>query len=271
MAAGIYFNSADIRNRSMTSPRRVNKIVEALIVDDETFARDDLRYLLRAHPEIVIIGEAATVGEAKNLLSRLSPQLIFLDVQLMGGTGFDLVPLVPPSCEIIFFTSHNEFAVRAFEINALDYLLKPVSARRLAESLRRVGSQKGLRQPDPKAAQPVKTDDHIFIRTDRERRFVPVKAISAVTAQGGNYTAVCLYDGNRHLVRRTLAEWEKLLPHPPFLRIHRSHMVNIQRIDCLRRKKSGSLRLILKDRSEPLAVSREAVQRLKRSMKALGA
>ena len=111
---------------------------KAIIIDDEPFIRHDLREMLSAHKDIEVAGEAGTIAAAKNLLQSSRFDVVFLDIQLRGGSGFDLVPFVHPSAAIIFITAHDEFAVRAFEINALDYLLKPVTTDRLTESLKRL-------------------------------------------------------------------------------------------------------------------------------------
>ncbi len=110
----------------------------ALLIDDEISARRDLRALLGAHPEVTIVGEAALIDEALALLRRDEYDLVFLDIQLIGGTGFDLVPDVRPAARIIFVTAFDRFALRAFEVNALDYLRKPLRVARLAEALRRL-------------------------------------------------------------------------------------------------------------------------------------
>ncbi len=111
---------------------------KAVIIDDEPFARDDLRYLLLQHPEIDVIGEAETVHDAEELIKRVSPDIIFLDIQLRGGSGFDLVPQISSSSRVIFFSAYDEFVENASVYNAHDYLLKPVIATDLASSLRRL-------------------------------------------------------------------------------------------------------------------------------------
>ena len=112
----------------------------AVIIDDEINARKDLRKLLAEHPEVTIVGEAATFDEARGLVQKGDYDLVFLDVQLLGGSGFDVVPDVRPDARIIFVSAYDQFALRAFEVNALDYLQKPVRTARLAEAVRRVGA-----------------------------------------------------------------------------------------------------------------------------------
>jgi len=114
------------------------KIKRAVIIDDEPFARDDLRHMLLKHPKIVVVGEAGSISEAAKLLRQTNPDIVFLDIQLRGGSGFDLVPNILPDSKIIFFSAYDENEEQTNQLNALDYLLKPVSAVRLAESLGKV-------------------------------------------------------------------------------------------------------------------------------------
>jgi two-component system LytT family response regulator len=183
--------------------------LKAIIIDDEPFVRDDLRDMLAAHKEIEIVGEAGTIAGAKKQLAASSFDVVFLDIQLRGGSGFDLVPLIDISADIIFITAHNEFAVRAFEINALDYLLKPVTRERLAESLWRL-LHKEATQPGATGSQPsFEPTDSIFIKTDSGQLFVSLDQIMAISSIGGNYAAVYLTNTEKLLARKTLKEWEK--------------------------------------------------------------
>jgi DNA-binding LytR/AlgR family response regulator len=109
-----------------------------LIVDDEPFARDDLRHLLLCHPNFEVVGEAGSIKEAEQFLSRTTPDIIFLDIQLRGGSGFDLVPHISSASNIIFFTAYDGYEDKISHTNAIDYLLKPVSAERLGDSLKKL-------------------------------------------------------------------------------------------------------------------------------------
>ena len=115
-------------------------MLKALLIDDEAPAREDLRRLLVAHPEVSIIAEAGSLASARARLAAGGYDLVFLDIQLVGGNGFDLVPSISPDARIIFVTAYDQHAMRAFEVNALDYLLKPVRRERLSEALRRVAT-----------------------------------------------------------------------------------------------------------------------------------
>jgi DNA-binding LytR/AlgR family response regulator len=240
--------------------------VKAIIIDDEPMAREDLRRLLAEHPDIRIIGEVGTVPTAEQILTELRADVVFLDIQLLGGTGFDLVPLVPSTTRIIFFTSHDEYAIRAFEINALDYLLKPVSADRLADSLARLRALGKQQPPLPHPAENLRGDDRIFIRTDREQRFVPVLEILAITSAGGNYSFVHLKGDKEYMIRRTIKQWENLLPKNEFLRIHRSTIIRRSSIESARKEKNGTWLAVISGTEKTFAFSKRAAGRLKKIM-----
>ena len=158
----------------------------ALLIDDEPLARMELRRLLAAHAYVTIAGEAGTVADARTRLGRPDYDLVFLDIQLRGGSGFDLLDSVHPEAQVVFVTAYDRFALRAFEVNALDYLLKPVAAARLATTLQRLGD--GRDQPVVEAApvtagganQKLTTEDRVFVKTGTATRFVPVASICAV-------------------------------------------------------------------------------------------
>jgi len=240
------------------------KKIKTIIIEDEPFAAEDLREMLKNHPEIVIIGEAGSVGRARELLKTVTPDLVFLDIQLRGGSGFDLVPDIPTSGDIIFFTSHDRFAVRAFEINALDYLLKPVTEDRLAAAISRVTQKGQSPHHAPGPAEPAAETDRIYIHTDKERRFVAVSAVVAVTSEGGNYTAVNLEDGNRPLVRKTLKEWGNSLPQPMFFRVHRSAIVNTRRLCAVEKRPNGRFVAGFAGMEAPVEIARRHVSHLKK-------
>ncbi len=226
----------------------------ALLIDDEPAARAALRALLAAHPMIALVGEAATLATARDLLARGVYDLVFLDIQLRGGTGFELVPHVRPGARLVFVTAYDEFAVRAFEINALDYLIKPVEPRRLAATLGRLaaGSAGGAGPLPPAAFKP---EDPVYVETDGTACFVPLHQIVAILS-GDNYTELRLANGRHLLVRRPLAAWETTLPSDLMVRAHRQALVNlmaVERADALPDER-GELHLT--GWTEPLIASR---------------
>ena len=227
-------------------------MTRALLIDDEAPARADLRAMLAVHPEIKIVGEAATVKSARTLLANTACELVFLDIALIGGSGFDLVPFVRPDARIIFVTAHNEHALRAFEVNALDYLLKPVKAERLATALARIARP----APAVETSTPaLRGDDIVHLHSAGQARFAPVADICLIEAQE-NYTLVHLADRTSFLVRRTLKTWEEILPATQFLRVHRTGIVNLARITGYRRDASRTLTLQVQHVNEPVAVGR---------------
>lgn len=198
--------------------------IRTLIIEDNAAARAGLRERLKAHPEIAIVGEAGTVGRARTLFALNDYDLIFLDVRLRGGIGFDLVRHASPAARIIFVTAFDEYAIRAFEVNALDYLLKPVTPERLASALSRLA-------PDQTGSGPprLQRDDLVHLKTDTGSHFVSVRTITVILAEL-NYTLVHLETGMRHLVRRSLQSWEDQLDRDVLVRAGRDVLVNLDHV-----------------------------------------
>ena len=234
-----------------------------LIIDDEPYARDDLRHLLAAHPDCEVVGEAGTVPDARARLRRADYDLVFLDIQLFGGSGFDLVPDVRAGAKVVFATAHNEHALRAFEVNALDYLLKPIKAERLAASLARLAKPDTMgTDPGPVVPRSLRYDDTVHLNSGDRARFARVADISRIEAQE-NYSLVQLDDGSQMLVRRTLKSWEDVLPPKNFLRVHRTTVVNLERVVCYDRPARRAITLGLAGRADPVSVSRDSTTEVK--------
>jgi two-component system LytT family response regulator len=236
-------------------------VIRALLIDDETTARDDLRTKLVAHPAIAVVGEAATFNSARTLLARPDYDLAFLDVQLIGGNSFDLVPAVNPAARIIFVTAFDTYAVRAFEINALDYLLKPVVPARLAAALARLPvalATGDLGEPaaDPPPSPPLRVDDTVFLRAGQRARFAPVMEISVISAHD-NYSEVQLADGAKIFLRKSLKAWEDTLPATHFMRVHRTQIVNLARVTRYERDRDEHTLLTLEGATERIPASRD--------------
>ncbi len=232
-------------------------MARALLIEDETTARADLRTKLVAHPHVHILAEAATVRRARVLLARPDYDVVFLDIQLVGGSGFDLVPDVRPGARIVFVTAYDRYALRAFEINALDYLLKPVAPARLAEALLRLAAaptvgEPTVELPSDRALQP---DDKLFLRSGLGARFTPVADISLVTACD-NYSEVRLVDGTKVFLRKSLKAWEDTLPKTHFMRVHRTQIVNLARITRYERNSDEHTLLYVEGSPEPVPASR---------------
>lgn len=252
--------------------------MKALLIDDERLARNELRRLLAAWPDVEIAGEAANGKQAREQLAALSPALIFLDVQMPGETGMELLEsLEPPAPHVIFTTAYDEFAVKAFELNALDYLLKPVDDTRLAVALDRVRAQwqqqqaiaqrerlmalladvqgNGELSPETAAAAGVASaaDARRYakmlpIRSGRETIRLDVTTIDWIDA-AGDY--MCLHaDGQTHVLRATMKELEEMLDPRVFQRVHRSTIVNLARVRSLRPHLNGECFLKLQSGQE---------------------
>lgn len=250
--------------RRLPLPPAQSTVLRALIVDDEPPARELLRRLLAVHANIEVIGEARSVAEAAEQCARLRPDVVFLDVQMPREDGFALLPrLTPPWPKVVFVTAYDEFAVRAFDVNAVDYLLKPVLPDRLARALWRIAAPSG-NETTPATTQ-LQPGDTVFLRTDQSLQTVPVASLTHVEAEE-NYTRVHVADGFSLLLRRTMAEWEALLPPALFVRIERSLIVNrtaVHRVDVVSRDVAHAH---VVGRREPLVLARRASLRLRQAL-----
>lgn len=213
--------------------------MRALIIDDERLARDELRRLLLEHPQVEIVGEAAGVQEGLQQIARLSPELIFLDVQMPDGSGFDLLTALEQPPAVIFTTAYDRYAIRAFDVSALDYLLKPVDPPRLAQAL-----QKRLPVPAAAAAEPQPPQDgKVFIKDGERCWFVALDDIVLFESEG-NYTRV-YFDHHRPLLLRSLSQMEARLDAAKFMRVSRSQIVNLARVTGIAPAPAGGMALTL--------------------------
>ncbi len=233
--------------------------IRALIVDDEPPARERLTTLLSSHPQIEIIGEAGDVETAAALCTRLKPDVIFLDIQLPRASGFELLPMLTDDPAIIFVTAYDQFAMRAFEVNALDYLLKPIHPDRLALSLMR------LETPPPETIIPLSETDLVALKADQLLRMVPVASITCIKAED-NYSSVHLLGMAPALVRRSLAEWEKVLPPKQFLRVDRSLIIRLDAVHSIHAESRDNTEVIISGQNSPIQLGRRASLFLRRAM-----
>ena len=226
-----------------------------------------MRQLLAEFPNITVIGEADHVDVAAELINTMKPDLIFLDVQMPSKSGFELLELLNHAPYIIFVTAYDEFAVHAFEVNAIDYLLKPVLPERLRLAIERVeGRLFPQTAPWPSATSdespaPLTGEDLIKIETDRSFLMRPILSIVAVQAEG-DYSRVFLPDRNL-LLSRTMNEWEQLLPNAHFSRLDRSLIINLQQIDSLEHVSRNHGNLQLNYIKNPIPLGRTALKRLR--------
>lgn len=230
--------------------------MRVLIVDDEPLARAAMRRLLAAHRTVEIVGESDSVATARAAIVAARPDLVFLDIELGGDDGFDLLATLDSPPIVIFVTAYAEHAVAAFAVDAIDYLLKPVDPERLAESLARAERQRASR-PQPAPA--------IELRTPRRTVFAQPGEIVALRADG-DFTQVHLAGQPPVMIWRTLAHFESLLPAPPFLRLGRSLIVNRDRLRCVETLSRASTRLTLEGLADPIEIGRSAAARLRDAM-----
>jgi len=206
--------------------------MNALIVDDERLARQEMRRLLEPHPDVVVVGEARNVDEAEERLQTLPIDLLLLDIRMPGATGFDLLERLDRVPLIIFTTAHDEHALRAFEVNAFDYLLKPIRAERLAVALDKVRSAwkpPAVAGTAAGGSGPRAVTDRVFLR-DGDRCFIVTIGDITCFEGEGNYARV-LVGGRRPLIRSTIAALEARLDPAVFFRASRRHLINVRHIE----------------------------------------
>jgi two-component system, LytTR family, response regulator len=223
--------------------------------------RRELRTLLEeAHAEQVhVVGEAGTVNDAARLVNAIDADVVFLDIQLAGETGMDLLPLLDPDVDVIFVTAYDAYTLRAFEVNAVDYLLKPVAPERLAVTVSRLAAV----QPPPPTRETITYDDRLFLRLGQERAFVRVRDIVAIEAEGDGSTLRLAPQMARKPSAKSLREWEQRLPDRQFVRIHRSTIVNLEYVERLEPWSHASQHVYLRGLTEPLTMSRRFGARLR--------
>jgi len=236
----------------------------AIIVDDERLARRELRAMLEeSHASAVrVAGEAESVRVAAELVRTCDADVVFLDVQLAGESGLELLSLLDPSVAVVFVTAFDQYAVRAFEVNALDYLLKPVAPARLARAVDRLGAPNDGRAAES-AGPKLDYHDRLFLRLDDRMGFVKVADIVTIGSDG-DYSVVRLTGGRTHRARKSLREWAARLPENGFVRVHRSTIVNLEFVERVEEWSHFSYRLYLRGVAEPATMSRRYAGQLKK-------
>ena len=225
--------------------------MKALIIDDEPPARRELRRLLAEFSWIEIIGEAGNVAQAAAMIETLSPALIFLDIQMPGGSGFDLLACLDHLPQVIFTTAHDEHAVRAFEVNALDYLLKPIDPARLTAALARVKSAGTAPRPQPESVL-----EQLFVRDGPRCWFVPLREVRLLSSEG-NYVRLS-WGRTQPLLGRALAALEQRLDPNRFFRANRRQIINLDFIENVELGVNGRLHVQLREGPEVEISRRQA-------------
>ncbi len=236
--------------------------MKLLIVDDTRLARQELKTLLAAHADVELVGEADDLPAARAAVERLQPDLVLLDIQLPSGTGFDLLEQLDPLPLVIFTTAYDQYAVRAFETNALDYLVKPVAPDRLAAALARARERllAAAQRAEPESRTALAADDTVFLRDGERCWFVALRDITHVVVDG-NYARVC-FRGERALLARSLSALESRIDPTLFFRANRNTLVNLRAIVSIDPWINDGYRLKLRDGAE-IDVSRRQARELR--------
>ncbi len=242
-----------------------NNTIKAIIVDDERLARNELKKLLEQHPEIQIVDEASNVDEGVEKIDLLRPDLIFLDIQMPGKTGFDLLAELEKAPRVIFTTAYDEFALKAFEVNALDYLLKPIDPVRLTDAIQKLRTEIELEQASLLGTNrgPLTETDQVFVKDGEKCWFVKLSEIRLFESVG-NYAKV-YFAGNKPLILKSLNALEDRLDERVFFRANRKHIINLHWIEKIEPYFNGGLLVELKG-GEKIEISRRQTVKFKEMM-----
>lgn len=240
--------------------------MRAIIIDDERLARTELKKLLQDYPEVEVIDEAANADEGINKIDTLQPDLVFLDIQMPGKTGFDMLAELERAPHVIFTTAYDEYALKAFEVNALDYLLKPIEPKRLADAMQKlhVAETKENHIVPENFNQSILTEvDQVFVKDGERCWFVKLSDIRLFESVG-NYAKV-FFGANKPLILKSLNALEERLDPKTFFRANRKHIVNLRMIEKIEPYFNGGLLLELKG-GEKIEVSRRQTVKFKEMM-----
>ena len=242
-------------------------MIKTIIIDDERLARNELKKLLMDFPEIEVIAEAANSAEGIEKIDSLNPDLIFLDIQMPGKTGFDMLAELDRSPSVIFTTAYDEYALRAFEVNALDYLLKPVEPKRLADAIQKLHVEED-KEPISDGELSINRSilnehDQVFVKDGERCWFVKLSDIRLFESVG-NYAKV-YFGPNKPLILKSLNALEERLDEKVFFRANRKHIVNLRLIEKIEPYFNGGLLLELKG-GEKIEVSRRQTVKFKEMM-----
>ncbi|RXK83957.1 response regulator [Filimonas effusa] len=239
--------------------------MKAIIVDDERLARNELKKLLQEHASVEVIDEASNVDEGIEKIERLNPDLIFLDIQMPGKTGFDLLAELEKSPRVIFTTAYDEYALKAFEVNALDYLLKPIEPKRLTDAICKLQDELHREKAEEAGINrgPLTDEDQVFVKDGERCWFVKLGEIRLFESVG-NYAKV-FFGTNKPLILKSLNALEERLDERTFFRANRKHIINLRWIERIEPYFNGGLLLELKG-GEKIEVSRRQTVKFKEMM-----
>lgn len=245
--------------------------IKSVVVDDVDMMRATLKKVLDGFPNIEIIGEASDYESAREVINETKPDLVFLDIDLNGLTSIDLLNEINCSPKIIFITSHPDFAIKAFELNAVDYILKPISGDRLKKAIDRVtemndegGSMPATTFDD--SEERFKPDQIILLNFDSKLTFIKIQDINYIEAFG-NYTKIYMNDGKLSITYNSIKNWDNRLPSDVFIQIHRSTIVNLLNVAKIEKWTNDTGRLFLKGIEKPFEISRSYFFQIKKKYK----
>ncbi|MBX2915400.1 MAG: response regulator transcription factor [Cyclobacteriaceae bacterium] len=236
--------------------------MRALIIDDERLARKELAKLLEEHPSIEVVGEAMNADEAEQMINELNPDLLFLDIQMPGRTGFQLLESLESVPLVVFTTAYDEFALKAFEVNALDYLLKPIQAERLTEAIHKI-MEKERAKIGRGAGKKLGLEDQVFVKDGERCWFVSLANIRYFESDG-NYIKV-YFDANRPMIHKSLNALDDRLDERAFFRASRKHIINLSWVEGIEPWFNGGLMVKLRG-GDKVEVSRRQAAKFKDMM-----
>jgi two-component system, LytTR family, response regulator len=238
--------------------------MRALIVDDERLARKELIKLLEDHPMIEVVGEAMNADEAMQMVNELNPDLLFLDIQMPGKTGFQLLEMLDSVPLVVFTTAYDEFALKAFEVNALDYLLKPIQAERLSETIAKLSEKERAKTVAVQGGEKkLGLNDQVFVKDGDRCWFVSLSNVRMFESDG-NYIKV-YFDTNRPMIHKSLNALDEKLDERAFFRASRKHIVNLSWVEGIEPWFNGGLMVRLKG-GDKVEVSRRQAAKFKDMM-----
>ena len=238
-------------------------MLKVILIDDERLARSELKRLLQEFPDVEIIGEAANSDEAIEKIESLNPDLIFLDIQMPGKTGFDLLTQLEKAPHVIFVTAYDEYALKAFDVNALDYLMKPVEPKRLADALLKVKQKDEEEMLSYNNRGILGEHDQVFVKEGERCWFVKLSDVRLFESVG-NYAKV-FFGPNKPLILKSLNALEERLDEKVFFRANRKHIINLRKIEKIEPYFNGGLLLDLIG-GEKIEVSRRQAVKFKEMM-----
>jgi len=238
-------------------------MLKVVLIDDERLARSELRRMLQEFADVEVIGEAANANEGIEKIESLNPDLIFLDIQMPGKTGFDMLTQLEKAPHVIFVTAYDEYAIKAFDVNALDYLMKPVEPKRLADALMKVRQKDEEELLSYNNRGILSENDQVFVKDGERCWFVKLSEVRLFESVG-NYAKV-FFGTNKPLILKSLNALEERLDEKSFFRANRKHIINLRMIEKIEPYFNGGLLLDLTG-GEKIEVSRRQAVKFKEMM-----